>query len=169
MFCPRCGQQIVNDARFCSKCRFILAGVTRLLASDGIIEPPESELKPKRSLQQKGVRGGAKLIFLSVILFPLALALGILVGNPWPLIIPATIALFGGSLVFYAKLFWEPSPSRPPELHLPPDLFAPNSALPLSKVPTPGTYEPPRRNTADMVERPSVVEHTTKLLDQDPQ
>src|SRR5215471_17427354 len=108
MFCPRCGQQMATDARFCSKCGFVLTGVTHLLATDGIAaNGPTVVQNSGPSQQQKGIRRGAKLLFLSAIVFPLALGLSILVDSPAPLLIPLTIALAGGSMMLYARLFLE--------------------------------------------------------------
>jgi hypothetical protein len=66
MFCPRCSESQANDeAQFCSKCGFSIKSVKKLLDTDGVIEL-ETELSPR----QKGVRQGAKLILLSLILLP---------------------------------------------------------------------------------------------------
>jgi hypothetical protein len=142
--------------------------VTHLLATDGIAEQgPGLVQKSGPSQQQKGIRRGAKLLFLSAILFPLALALSIVVDGPAPLLIPLTIALSGGAMMLYARLFLEGAlPSGVRQIPMQPNPYVPNAALPPASIPI-SSYRPPRLNTADMMERTSVVEHTTKLLGRD--
>jgi hypothetical protein len=66
MFCPNCSEkQAIEATQFCSKCGFPTRGVKKLLENDGKIES-ETEL----SQRQQGIRQGAKLILLSLILFP---------------------------------------------------------------------------------------------------
>lgn len=64
MFCPKCSeQQLSQETQFCSKCGFPTAGVKKLLQNDGQIENEISN-------RQKGIRQGAKLILLSLVLLP---------------------------------------------------------------------------------------------------
>src|SRR5262249_21299327 len=158
---------MATDARFCSKCGFVLTGVTHLLATDGIAaQVPGVTQMSGSSQQQKGIRRGAKLLFLAAILFPLALALSIVADSPGPFLIPLTIALTGGAMMLYARLFLEAAlPSGVRQIPLQPNPYVPNAALPPASIPL-SSYRPPRLNTADMVQ-PSVVEHTTKLLEPD--
>ena len=66
MFCPKCAEkQAFNETQFCSKCGFPTIGVKMLLEKDGKFED-DNQLSQK----QKGIRQGAKLILLSIILFP---------------------------------------------------------------------------------------------------
>src|SRR4051812_28477291 len=107
MFCPRCGQQMTPDARFCSKCGFILGGVSQLLITNGVPGTGDNAYQPPApSERQNGIRRGAKGLFLSAVLFPLAFGLAILVDNPWPLLIPFTVAIAGAAQMLYARLSW---------------------------------------------------------------
>ena len=66
MFCPKCSErQASEETQFCSKCGFPTKGVKRLLENDGRIGDEN-----QTSSKQKGIRQGAKLILLSLILFP---------------------------------------------------------------------------------------------------
>ncbi len=66
MFCPNCAELQTNEiTQFCSKCGFPTGGVKRLLENDGVIDGGN-----QISSRQKGVKKGAKLILLSLILFP---------------------------------------------------------------------------------------------------
>jgi hypothetical protein len=66
MFCPRCAEkQTVEETQFCSKCGFPTKGVSMLLEKDG-----KFEYGDKISPRQKGIRQGAKLILLAILLFP---------------------------------------------------------------------------------------------------
>ena len=66
MFCPKCAEkQTVEETQFCSKCGFPTKGVKMLLEKDGKFEN-DSQISSK----QQGIRQGAKLILLSIILYP---------------------------------------------------------------------------------------------------
>lgn len=102
MYCPQCGQQQVSDAvRFCSRCGFLLEGVTVVIASGGIIparyiQPQNQQLSPR----SKGVRQGAMLMLSTLLIVPLISIISVFfLGNP-EVIIPITAILcFGGGLL----------------------------------------------------------------------
>lgn len=61
MFCPNCSNTISdNETHFCSKCGFLIKNVNEFVKDGGKIGDES----------QKGIRQGAKLIFLSLILLP---------------------------------------------------------------------------------------------------
>jgi hypothetical protein len=107
-------------------------------------------------------------MFLSGVLMPIFFVVSIIVDEPAPLIIPLTIFLVGLSLMLYARLFAEET--LPAKSH---------QARPSSLGATGGAALPPASNTkmnsaggqplrtAELVQPPSVTEHTTKLLDSD--
>jgi hypothetical protein len=156
MFCPRCAQQQLNDeSRFCPRCGLLLAGVAALLASDGLAPQGQgatrdNELNEKR----KGMRLGAKIIFLSAVLAPVFLALSIATDSPGPLY----SLLFGeGPMPMWgAKAKRELTGARTS-----PALAAPQF------VPASSWSGAQRANTAEMVPPFSVTEHSTKLLDEE--
>src|SRR5438270_6017712 len=108
MFCPRCAQQQLNDeSRFCPRCGLPLAGVASLLASEGAVQGQGSAPSDKSNGRRADIRRGAKIIFLSAVLAPVFLALGIAFDSPGPLLVPATIFLAGLSWLLYSLFFGE--------------------------------------------------------------
>src|SRR5688500_6819641 len=102
MFCPRCGQeQLSPEVRFCSRCGFSLQSVSRLLTTGDLpagIEESGGALTPR----QKGIRFGAKMLFASIVLFPVAVAFCVLIDGPGPLLISAMPFFFGICRMVYA-------------------------------------------------------------------
>lgn len=169
MYCPKCGQQARESVRFCSQCGFQLGIVSQLIATEGMNFPQTSETQRKElSERRKGIRRGAKILFFSLVLFPLALGLAIAVDSPEPLVLPFTVFLVGCFWMLYYRLFGDDLPI-PTEQHLPSQMGA-ITARPVLPAhyenSVSGFYTPPR-NTADMMEAPSVTETTTKLLEND--
>jgi len=71
MFCPKCSQPVLNDGtQFCSKCGFSTVNVKSFLDNNGKINE-----ESKNSADQKGIRQGAKLLLLSLILLPIYILL----------------------------------------------------------------------------------------------
>ena len=175
MFCPRCGQQMAPDARFCSKCGFVLQSVSQLLMTNGIPGQIETQIPAPLppSQRDKVIKIGAKILFFAAVLIPLAIILSIAVDEPGPLVIPLLTGLAGATLMLYARLFLahHTFPRQGYQIGVP-SQFIQNPQNPMlpqpSAIPV-NSYRAPRLNTADMQERPSVVEHTTKLLEQEPE
>ncbi|HEX8091129.1 MAG TPA: zinc ribbon domain-containing protein [Blastocatellia bacterium] len=166
MYCPRCGQQALDEVRFCSRCGLRLEAVTSLLDNDGSIPSPAAESQTgKATIRQKGIRLGVKLIFLSIVLFPLfsAIAVSRDVDSPAPLLAPVTIFLVGLTRLLYSVIFEEEhSPAKQVPLHLQERALVRNKILPAPDASV--TAQRPV-NTADMLYRPSITENTTNLLD----
>ncbi|HJQ69180.1 MAG TPA: zinc ribbon domain-containing protein [Blastocatellia bacterium] len=164
MFCPGCGYHITaGHVRFCPGCGFRLDGVTDLLARNG--EPAGQQPKASEGLseRQKGVRLGVKLILLSVVLFPVFLALSILFDSPGPLLPPATIFLAGAAWSLYSAIFGEANPP-PPFAHI--EQRQRELIMPMRQgitAPGLGAHGPQTRER-EPAHPPSVTEHTTNLL-----
>lgn len=174
MYCPQCGQQQVSDElRFCSRCGFQLNGVTQLLNSGG--ELPglgNGEQRRRRSPRREGVRQGVMLMFVAMVLAPLANFIG--EGGE---VLPATFIMLGLMRLLYAVIFQEGAASRKkhdaqPSYVAPPMPQQMNArggarggALPPSRSVPVGDYVARRVETAEIVQPPSVTENTTKLLD----
>jgi hypothetical protein len=171
MFCPRCAQQQLNDeSRFCPRCGLPLAGVAALLASDGLAPQGQAvtrdnELNGKR----KGIRRGAKIIFLSVVLAPVFFALSIVFDSPGPLLVPVSVFLAGLSWLLYSLIFGEgPMPAWGAKAgkELTGARTSPTLAAP-PFVPASSWLGAQRADTAEMVPPFSVTEHSTKLLEEE--
>lgn len=183
MFCPNCGQrQISNEARFCPACGFPLEFVGELLTTGGRPQwrPPQSgpvELTPR----QKGIRQGAMVMLLTLLVVPLLAIFGVaLLGFPGEIVALAAVGLpVGGFLrIIYAILFESnlpalpaaPQPAYTPPTTIPNYLGTPpqsHTLPPRQGTPIPTPARPQRYNTGELVEPPraSVTDHTTRLLD----
>lgn len=181
MYCPQCGQQQLSDnLRFCSRCGFPLEVVLQILATGGML-PALSHVAPSEpSPRRKGVKQGALLLLLGVILVPL---LGVLnsfnAGNLFDILTPmAAIFFFVGGLMrmLYAALFEEGKSYPRPGVtaYAPPPMPAQFHANPRASALPPAPAQSPtgwrsRPNTAEIFQPPSVTENTTRLLDKDDQ
>ena len=183
MYCPKCSQQQASDeARFCSRCGFQLGVVKELLSQAAAPPPAEQQPQPlppapSRGLRRRDVTVGALLMLvvgLLVVLFPdttppptrdaqlimlvgMFIALTLLVNFIRPLL-RAVNKLFGDEEAA------QPSPA--PDLTTRVSPATHRAALPPTRsVPAAAAFDSPRVNTAEMLQRPSVTEHTTNLLD----
>ena len=168
MYCPKCGQQQVSEEmRFCSRCGFQLGVVTELLASGGAA-PADISADTKSAkglLANRRARQGAKLMFISGVLLPIAMGGSILFDSPGPLLLPFVVFIAGLSWMLYFRLFPEEAlsaipKSAPAKLHAAQQTFLPASqSIPASD------FDRPASRTAEIVQPPSLTEHTTRLLD----
>ena len=72
MYCPQCGQQQLSDnLRFCSRCGFPLEAVLQILATGGMLPTLTPKGTAEPSPRRKGVKQGALMMLLGVILVPL--------------------------------------------------------------------------------------------------
>jgi hypothetical protein len=179
MFCPQCGQQQVSGAvRFCSRCGFPLDGVIQLLGNGGMLPVYRSPDEPVQiSPRRKGVKQGAVLLLSGAVIVPILGVLASFSNAAFPQILAALAAIIcfvGGPFrMLYAALFEEGAPKRIPLYGTPPmavpQQFGPprqNTALP----PPPARPVSTWRNqptTAELNQRPSVTENTTRLLDKE--
>jgi hypothetical protein len=166
MYCPRCSQQQTsNDVRFCPGCGFQLNVVAELLSTNGALITREAETRKKVALlERKGVRVGAKLLFLSLFLLPLAILLSVAFDSPGPFVLPFIVFLLGSAKVLYTLLFGE---NDPPPLSAGLSATKRRFALPAPQSTPVPLNNSKRVNTAEMVQPPSVTDHTTRLLDDD--
>ena len=180
MFCPQCGQQQATGVvRFCSRCGFPLDGVIQLLGNGGMIPVYRASDEPVPiSPRRKGVKQGGVLVLSGAVIVPIlgmfasysnAAFLEIL------LALAAIICFIGGPLrMLYAGLFEEPAPKRIPTYGPPAQMYAPqqfvppaqNHSLPPAPARSPSSWRS-RPTTAELADRPSVTENTTRLLEKE--
>ena len=178
MFCPRCGQKRTSHATsFCSRCGFLLTGVSDLLQTGGIQSKDEGE-----SDRSRGVRIGIFMLLLLIVVAPILGILSVFIFRipPWPMGIAIFLMGGGGILrIAYALMFESNSKTRLPRESksdepnddprtletataagsLPPQMESPAS-----------TYSPPTAGKwldTNELEPARVTEHTTKLLEKD--
>lgn len=193
MFCPHCGQQqATNEIRFCSRCGFPLGAVSQLLANGGVLAGLSDETSgpTQPSPRRRGVRQGALLIFIGLILTPiLAILTAELNLTPALVALCAIITIFGGLLrMAYAAVLESGTPSAnistpveipayvPPVNTTPrtfsstiPDQVAAQNALPPAQSIPVSHYVVPRTTTGELAPPPSVTENTTRLLKDPPE
>ena len=133
--------------------------------------PPQTGVKPQTP-KRRGMRRGAKLMFLSAVLFPMFFGFAVAVDTPGPLVAPITIFFAGLAILLYSLLFGEDTPLAMQHVNEPSrlkGLFGSKSALPPAPANVhmqPGVSHPVR--TSELVEPPaSVTENTTRLLDRE--
>jgi hypothetical protein len=161
--------------RFCKSCGFPLDGVRELLGSGGNSSTIEKEShKPRQSPRRKGVRQGFILLFIVMVLMPLTM----LVDRQFNFL-PPMFLMAGLMRILYAVIFEEGAPRKKQQQFntLPDVAQSTNGQLGTA---TRGTALPPaqsipvtafnarRGDTREMVNPPSVTEHTTKLLNESP-
>jgi hypothetical protein len=181
MFCPQCGQQQVTGAiRFCSRCGFPLDGVIQLLNNGGMIPIYRNPDEPVPiSPRRRGVKQGGVLLLSGAVIVPiLGMFASYVRGTSFPEILAALAAIIcfiGGPLrMLYAAVFEEGAPrpiptyGPPAPMHAPPQ-FVPrgqNPVLPPAPARAPSSWRQ-RPTTAELANRPSVTENTTRLLDKE--
>ena len=169
MFCPKCGQQSSDEVRFCPRCGLQLAGLPAYVAGNEYAParpeaPPAAELTAKR----QGTRRGAKLMFFSVVLFPIFFGFCFIVDNPAPLFVPFMVFLAGLVMLIYARLFGDELvqfPRRGSRRDL--GVAGDRPALGAAQFTPAPLFNQQRADTAEIYQPPSVTENTTRLLDKD--
>jgi hypothetical protein len=156
LYCPRCGQkQASGEIRFCSRCGFALTEVTGLLARGGAPEEPtQAPSARRRGLKQ------AAYIFVAVVGLLILMA-----ATNADEVTALVIAIFGFAAAalraLYALIFQRCKPRKA--------LSAPEWQQ-LSPAPTnPVAVPRVRFDTGEIVEPPSVTEHTTRHLEAEPE
>jgi hypothetical protein len=180
MYCPKCGQQQVDDnVRYCSRCGFPLGSVTELLASGGTLHLPSASYRSTLSPRQKGIRQGALMMLSTMLIVPLVIFLAVALLKLPGVLVPLTAVLLtmGGLLrILYAVFLEDNEPAGQPQATphyappaMPARLSTParGSALPPPQgMPAPSWRRPV--DTSELVAPPSVTENTTRLLDERP-
>jgi hypothetical protein len=178
MYCPQCGQlQVSETVRFCSRCGFLLEGVTVVLASAGII--PARYIKSGNqplSPRSKGVRQGAMLMLSTLLVVPILAIITINLMEPIAHIVVPLAAIFcfvGGLLRMLYALMMEDAVAEPEDNNTGayasanPAIDRPAfNALPPASSPNTANWRP-RPNTAEIYQPPSITENTTRLLDKE--
>ncbi|HZS04671.1 MAG TPA: hypothetical protein VFD58_07535 [Blastocatellia bacterium] len=125
-----------------------------------IAAPAAQLVQPK--LRRKGVRTGAKLMFASAVLLPIAGALTIPADDPFPLFLPLIVFVAGLMRALYARLFEDPVLVIPLATRPAAESFRPAPVLPSSQHPSPTSQGVP--DTSDLDQPPDVTERTTRLF-----
>lgn len=184
MYCPHCGtQQASNEVRFCSRCGFPLHAVAEILANGG--NPPALAANSngkKLTSRQKGIRQGAMLMLSTLLVVPLVAIISVFIFHRPQIFVPlAAIGCFIGGLlrIMYALLIEDNTTVSNEPLNAPRAPAALSNSTPPAYLNAPRqsfiqsppqnlsapVYQPPRRDTGELVPPPSVTENTTRLLE----
>ena len=169
MYCPKCGQpQISDEARFCSRCGFQLGIVAALLPTEGVLQnyqPPSENLSLYRQITSQV---GAKLIFLSLVLFPVGFIIALAFDAPAILFPLLGLFMIGLIQILYVLIFGKKNSPVPRAVEAK-NLNAAGAKLNLPAPPTAPVpiLEIRSLDTNEMTAPPSVTDHTTKLLELD--
>ena len=147
----------------------MLAGLPAYVAGNDFTSVrPEAARSAELTAKHLGTRRGAKLMFFSVVLFPIFFGLCFLVDGPVPLFVPLTVFLTGLVMLVYARLFGdELLPVRGASSRRDLDAGGDRPALGASQSIPASLFGRHRANTAEIGQPPSVTENTTTLLDKD--
>lgn len=181
MFCPVCSQEQASDeSRFCSRCGFLLTGISQLIANGGVLPQLQTVIDEAAvSPRKKGIKQGAQLFFLSFIVIPLLAIISIALEIEPFLVAAAFILLTVGGILrmLYARLFESNQPNVTEESVLPEFIQKvipgrkQSRSLPAQQNISVSSYVPPAatnwRDTNDLTVPPSVTEPTTRLLQKD--
>ena len=163
MHCPNCGQyQSSEEIRYCPRCGLSLWELARWL-NDGA-NPPWSRSEPNTepSPRRKGIRRGAKLMFLSGVLLMPTIFIAAATEEGAFLVLPFTVFLAGLFWALYCRLFADDKPAF--KNQIPAQLYRPNEYLPPAQVNPAPALRAREPNTSEIVQPPSVTEYTTNLL-----
>lgn len=171
MYCPKCSQQQVSDdMRFCSRCGFSLTAVRELIDSGAALVPGVVAQADQLARREKGIRIGASMMLLSLVLTIFGGLLAAIDDDLAVLLLfPVLCFVIGFILVLYGVFLKgkrraalkQPQPMMPAELSAPPR----NPELSAPRVAPLESFSAHRAQTAEMVQPPSVSESTTRLLD----
>lgn len=185
MHCPKCGQQqLADDVKFCSRCGFLLSGVSEVIRQGGNLPQYQQQIAmpSEPSPKKKGVKQAAMMLMLTTVLLPIMGVLHNYLDFPPEVLIALTavIGYIGGFLrLLFALLFEEGAPkivyvpTHQPQIHA---SYQPPTQPPIGTSYT-GAALPPMQsqpvsswrqpNTSEIVQPPSVTEATTKLFKQE--
>ena len=169
MFCPKCGQQSSDEVRFCPRCGLQLAGLAAYVAGNELTPAGAPVPRaPMMTARRRGMRRGAKLMFFSAVLLPAAALLAFEGDAPGPLLLVLTAGLAGLAWLVFSWLFNDnivPVGKDAGRRDL--GTAGDRAALGAPQFTPAPLFDQQRANTAEIVQPPSVTEHTTTLLDRD--
>jgi len=167
MHCPQCGlQQVSGTIRFCRACGFSLSGVKELVL------PDERAAKAEKTRFETAFSQGLALMLISLVTAIILTLLqdAHLIPQIYVKIVAAFFILAGLARMFYPYVVGKGAGrERPETLFTEADARLETGKLPFSlpsshSIPI-SDFGLPRVDTAEIVQPPSVTEHTTKLLD----
>lgn len=169
MFCPKCGQQSSDEIRFCPRCGLHLSGLAAYVAGNEFT--PDGGTVPRAPVmtaRRRGMRRGAKLMFICAVLLPAAALLAFEGDAPGPLLLVLTGGLAGLAWLVFSWLFNDnvvPVGKDAGRRDL--DAAGDRPALGAPQFTPAPLFDRQRADTGEIYQPPSIIENTTKLLDKD--
>ena len=175
MFCPSCGQQQVsNETRFCSRCGFLLSDIAEVVANKGISPyKTPGRARKKDSPRKRGLKQGGMIMLVGCLLVVPVISILMPFLNFPVFVVPiaAVLSFMGGLLrMIYAWMFEEKEEfafeQDYPNQNIIGDKTSNNALPPPQSIPVSDFVPPPGswQTTNNLVQPPSVTEHTTKIL-----
>ena len=188
MYCPKCSQpQVSDEMQFCSHCGLSLSSTKEMILAGGkTLLSQSKEDEDKLSPRHRGIRQGAMLILLSVILIPAYILLAALFpaqdrliessvsDTPFEKISQAvlfTMLMLGLSRILYARFFLQ---GASPEKYEHEVGGLDSSSATTSTYALPPAHSVPvsgfgawRASTGEIGRSPGVAEHTAKPLERE--
>lgn len=163
MFCPKCATQNADDAKYCRSCGADVSLVPEALTGRLAERLAEGEGKDKGRRHKKEtptVESAVRQFFMGLAFIFIALAILIWApgGSSWWfwMLMPAFVFL-GGGVGIYLRV-------REEQKRLAPPAFVPAQYGAMPAATPRATELPPRRNTGELAQPPSVTEATTRHL-----
>ncbi len=183
MYCPKCAQpQASDETQFCSRCGLPLNKLKELILADATAMVSQSK-QDKCRPRHRGIRQGAMLMTLSIILIPAYILLAALFpardrliessvsDTPFEKISQAiliTIFIAGLVRLLYARFFQQNSDREETQLEVARlDGTSSTYALPATQTVPVSGFGAWRANTGEMVKSPGSAEHIIKSLDEE--
>ncbi len=178
MYCPRCGQQQTSeDTSFCSRCGFLMQGMSDVVSNGGLPREIVDRTNPgATSPRKKGIKQGGILMLSSLIIIPLTALLIEGLGFPEEFIAVAAITTFWGGFlrILYALIFQSKVPTTQSvgfvemvKQDLTGQTTSQQALPPQQSQPIPASYVAPPaghwKDTNDL-QPTSVTENTTRTL-----
>ena len=170
MHCPQCGQKIISDdMRFCKHCGFALDGVKDLLAPVPVKDSAPGLLSIRVGADQRSLRGlnqSAYLLLLSFVPIVLAIAQGVFSFTLLPplLLIKAFYVLLAITALRFGYAIYEAKQAAKSPRKAQPDMSTRELELPKADSSSVTALSAEPANSAELIQPPSITEHTTKLL-----
>lgn len=177
MFCPRCGQQQSNQQiRFCSRCRFLLAGMHKIVANGGITaDLVQSDAEGAVSPKIRGVKQGGIMLLSGMIVVPLLGILSEMLAMDPVLAGVAAVLLFWGGILrmIYALIFQSGKKTSPEKAGFVDSLrqnflgsTKTSNVLPPYREPASSEFQPGHMNWRDTTDLEAVTddENATRSL-----
>ena len=179
MYCPQCGQKRMSErTNFCSRCGFLLTGVSQLLLAEGELRGASPTVPNATSERIRGLKQGLFIFLLTFLVVPIVAIISVSLNlEPWAVAISAITLFVGGILRMVYALMFESSDhsaaiksSRAPDINRLAGATSGQNALPPQQTYPASSYVAPApgrwRETNDL-QPTSVTESTTQLLEKE--